>query len=249
MKWKDFFYYQERDKRGILLLLILIALVSGLHFFWKKSAAPPPGSLESDSLKTAFEEFQKTLIEDENTKRTEAYEQRKQAYYEQRNNRSYTYNDRNRQPYEKKKYPGSTYQKPEKLSPGQSILINEADTSDWKKVPGIGSGYAKRIVKYRELLGGFVSEEQLKEVYGFSEELFAQVRSYFKTDSHVRKLAVNQLPFEQLRTHPYLNYKQAKTIVDLRQRRGKINSIKTLQLLEEFPEGDIKRLAPYLSFE
>ncbi|MBP1618712.1 MAG: Competence protein ComEA helix-hairpin-helix repeat region [Bacteroidetes bacterium] len=247
MKWKDFFYYSESDKKGILLLLVLVIGLLLLRVFWNNSDAPPDAIRESDSLKTAFETFQKTLIEDERMERNRAYEERRKAFYEKYKQKDYAYKEY--KPYEKQNYPTPTYQKQEKLSPGQTILVNEADTADWKKIPGIGSGYAKRIVKYRDLLGGFVSADQLKEVYGVSEELFGEVKPYLKLDSHIKKLAVNQLSMDQFRGHPYLNYKQARTIVDLRQRRGKISSIKTLQMLDEFSEEDIRRLSPYLSFE
>ncbi len=247
MKWKDFFYYSESDKRGILLLLVLLVGLLLLRVFWNNSAPPPEAIRESDSLKTAFETFQKTLIEDERIERNQAYEDRRKAFYEKNKHNDYAYKEY--KAYDKQNYPTPTYQKQEKLSSGQTIPINEADTADWKKVPGIGSGYAKRIVKYRDQLGGFVSVDQLREVYGINEELFAGVKPYAKLDSRVRKLAVNQLSMDQFHGHPYLTYKQAKTIVDLRQRRGKINSIKTLQMLDEFSEEDIKRLSPYLSFE
>lgn len=247
MGWKKFFYYSESDKKGILLLLVLVVALLMLRIFWNNSDAPPNAIRESDSLKTAFDAFQKTLIEEERIQRNMAYEERRKAFYDNYKRKDYTYKEY--KPYDKQNYPAPTYQKQEKLSSGQTIPINEADTADWKRVPGIGSGYAKRIVKYRDLLGGFASVEQLKEVYGFSEELFSEVKPYLKLDSHIRKLAVNQLSIDQFRGHPYLNYKQAKIIVDLRQRRGKINSIKTLQMLDEFSEEDIRRLSPYLSFE
>jgi DNA uptake protein ComE-like DNA-binding protein len=247
MKWKDFFYYSESDKKGILLLLVLMSGVLLLRVFWTDRRAPTDAIGESDSLKTAFESFQKTLIEDERMDRNREYEEKKKAFYEKYKHEDYA--NKQYEPYDKQNYPTSTYQKQEKLSPGQTIPVNEADTSDWKKIPGIGSGYAKRIVKYRDLLGGLASVDQLKEVYGFSEELLAEVKPYLKFDAHIKKLAVNQLSLDQFRGHPYLNYKQAKTIVDLRQRRGKISSIKTLQMLDEFSEEDIRRLSPYLSFE
>lgn len=260
MKWKDFFYYSESDKRGILLLFVLALLLILLRLFWDKSESPPEKITESDSLKTAFESFQHTLIEDEKTERNRIYNAKRETYYENyRHNPYYENKNRNEykeyrnykndKAYEKKDYPKPTYQKQVKLVVGQTISLNANDTSEWKKIPGIGSGYAKRIVKYQDLLGGFASVNQLKEVYGFNNELFEQVKPFVKEDAHIKKLSVNQFSLDQLRTHPYLNYKQAKAIVDLRQRRGKINSIKTLQMLDEFSESDIQRLTPYLSFE
>lgn len=135
-----------------------------------------------------------------------------------------------------------------KLTEGETIFLNESDTADWKKIPGIGSVYASRIVKYRNLLGGFVSVNQLREVYGIDDELFAKIYPYIKTDGKYTKIAVNKLEFKQLLRHPYLNYKQVKVIVDLRRRKGNISSINELALLDEFTAEDIERLNPYLQF-
>lgn len=247
-KWKDFFYYRESDKRSILLLLVFIAVVAGVHVYLRATTPEMPENGDSDSLKTAFEDFQKTLTEEEAAERDKAYEERHQAYYD-RYQKEYPRHDFERKPYEKKDYPSAGFERQEKFSPGQTLSINGADTAEWKKIPGVGSAYAKRIVKYRDQLGGFVSAEQLKEVYGMDEELYAKVKPFVRVDMPPKMLFVNRLSADQLQAHPYLSYKQAKVIADLRQRRGKIGSIKTLQLLDEFTEEDIKRLAPYLSFE
>ncbi len=65
MKSNSFFYYSQGEKRGILLLLILIALSFVAHLLWQKDEKAPAEIRESDSLRTAFEQFQKTLIEEE----------------------------------------------------------------------------------------------------------------------------------------------------------------------------------------
>ena len=247
MKWKDFFYYQERDKRGILLLFILIGVLLLVHLLWQKNEPSPSQVQESDSLKMAFESFQKTIVEDERMQRNQAFEKRRQEYYSKYRQNYYT----NRNNTNNKNFSETRpiYAKQEKLAPGQTISLNQADTTEWKKIPGIGSGYAKRIVKYRDLLGGFSSVEQLREVYGMTDELFTQISPYIKGDLHFHKLMINTLTIDDLRKHPYLNYRQARVIVDLRQRRGKLSSIKTLQMLDEFSEEDIRKIAPYLSFE
>ena len=117
-----------------------------------------------------------------------------------------------------------------------------------RKLPGIGSSYASRIVKYRELLGGYVSLEQLLEVYGMENELYSRIIPYISTDTNYRKIKVNELEFRELLRHPYLNYKQVQAIVSLRRRKGDIVSIGELSMLDEFTSADIDRLEPYLEF-
>ena len=65
---------------------------------------------------------------------------------------------------------------------------------------------------------------------------------------HYIKLNVNELELRDLLRHPYLDYEQVKTIVNLRERKGRINSIKELSMLSEFTKEDIERLKPYLQF-
>ena len=126
--------------------------------------------------------------------------------------------------------------------------MNETDTTQWKKIPGIGSSYAFRIIKYKNLLGGYVYKEQLMEVYGVDNEMYSRIEKYIVADSNYIKLNVNELEFRDLLRHPYLDYEQVKTIVNLRERKGRINSIKELSMLSEFTKEDIERLKPYLQF-
>jgi DNA uptake protein ComE-like DNA-binding protein len=142
----------------------------------------------------------------------------------------------------------AAYPAKEKLSKGETVSLNETDTTVWKKIPGIGSVYAARIVKYRNLLGGFVRVEQLLEVYGIDQELFSRIAVYIESDGNFRKIQVNQSEFKELLRHPYLNYKQVQAITGLRRRKGNITSIRELSMLDEFTPEDILRLEPYLEF-
>lgn len=137
----------------------------------------------------------------------------------------------------------------EKYPLGTTIDINTADTTEWKKVPHVGSSFARRIVKYRNLLGGYHNLEQLREVYGLDQELYDKIRPWLKPDvGEPVKLAVNKLSLERMRAHPYLNFYQAKAIVELRKKK-KLAGLSDLQLLEEFSATDLLRLEPYLSFD
>jgi DNA uptake protein ComE-like DNA-binding protein len=137
----------------------------------------------------------------------------------------------------------------EKFPAGTLVELNAADTATLKKVPGIGSVFAGRIVKYRSLLGGFYSVAQLREVYGM-EERYHSLQNWFYADSSlVAKLPVNRLSSNALARHPYLNDKQARALGQLRNRKGRIGGWENLRLLEEFTEADRERLAAYLSFQ
>ena len=140
---------------------------------------------------------------------------------------------------------GKVYSYPQKLKAGQHININSADTTALMKIPGIGSHYAKSIIRYRERLGGYAKTEQLLEIEGFPEAAL-----FFITidKEHIKKLNVNNLSLSQLRKHPYLNYYQAKEICDYRRMRGPLKSLQELRLLKDFPPDEIERLEPYITF-
>ena len=133
-----------------------------------------------------------------------------------------------------------------KYPEGTLVDVATADTTELKKIPGIGSGIAKAIVGYRTRLGGFYSLEQLREIKYITPELM----KWFKLEEvPLRKIAVNRASLEQLRAHPYLNFYQAKVIVEHRRKKGEIKSLSRLSLYEEFTEKDLERLSNYLSFD
>ena len=114
-----------------------------------------------------------------------------------------------------------------KYPEGTLVDVNTADTAELKKVPGIGSGIAKAIVSYRERLGGFCSVEQLEEVDYVTPALL----KWFKLETpSVRKLDINKMTLDALRSHPYFNFYQAKVIVEHRRKKGPIKSLSQLAL-------------------
>ena len=133
-----------------------------------------------------------------------------------------------------------------KYPEGTKVNANLADTVELKKIPGIGSGIARMIVAYRERLGGFYSLEQLLEVKYMTPEL---LEWFSLGEVAVRRLQINRAGLEKLRSHPYLNFYQAKVIVEHRRTRGELKSLSQLSLYEEFTEKDLIRLAAYVSFD
>jgi competence ComEA-like helix-hairpin-helix protein len=146
---------------------------------------------------------------------------------------------------EERKKDTTQYSYPRKLKEGQYININSADTTELQKIPGIGSYYARSIIRYRERLGGFVSMSQIQEVEGVPETAL----HYMNIDAkHIRKMNVNQLSLTELRKHPYLNFYQAKEIVNYRRTHGPLKSAEELRLLKDFPPAEIERIKPYLAY-
>jgi len=134
---------------------------------------------------------------------------------------------------------------PVKLKDTERVVLNTADTTQLKRVPGIGSYFARRIMRYGQQLGGYVSVDQLDEIEDFPED----AKKYFVIEQPVvRKVNVNQLTVQQLRRHPYINYFQAKEIVNYRRTKGPLHSLDELRLSRDFPPEAIRRLEPYVEF-
>lgn len=140
-----------------------------------------------------------------------------------------------------------TYERPSHPVVVKKIELNTADTADLKELRGIGSGYAKRIIKYRERLGGFCKPEQLMEVYGFTQELYEKVAPNIVIDGdEVRKINLNTATVDQLKRHPYLDYYQAKAIVNYRNSAGRFATVNDLLKANLIYPETFEKIKPYL---
>ena len=134
----------------------------------------------------------------------------------------------------------------------EMVELNSADTTRLKMLRGIGSGYAKMIVAYREKLGGFYKAEQLLEVYKFPDETYQKIKHQLSVDTTlIRKIKINQATVKELKSHPYISYYQALSIVENRELQPamRYNSLYDMVVDEDLKEEDILRVAPYFSFE
>ena len=249
MNWKDFLYYSRKESIAILFLLVIILLTLNLNILLSKRNSSPFTIAENDSLIASFERLHQTM-------KDKKFEQQQVNYKERDNTKSVDNLPSESNPTSQSQKETNErefkYPRQEKLKESEFIFLNETDTAQWKKVPGIGSAYAARIVKYNNLLGGFTSIAQLKEVYGVDDELFDKISLYVQEESNIinkcKKLEVNKLEFKELIAHPYIDYEQTKAIVNLRRRIGNISSIDELAMLDEFTPEDIKRISPYMQF-
>ncbi|MEM9930686.1 MAG: helix-hairpin-helix domain-containing protein, partial [Bacteroidota bacterium] len=138
---------------------------------------------------------------------------------------------------------------PKALPELASFDINSADTSAWKTLPGVGSYRAKRIVRFREALGGFSSVAQVGDTRGLPDSTFADIQPYLKLGKIFRPLAINHATFEELNRHPYLSRNLANLIVRNREKFGRFNGPEDLKRLRLITEKNLPRLLPYFSFE
>ena len=139
----------------------------------------------------------------------------------------------------------SQHHYPVKIRETEQVVLNTADTTSLKTIPGIGPYFARKIVQYGQRLGGYVSIDQLDEIEGFPQE----AKHYLVINQpQTQKLNVNRMTLDELKRHPYISFFQAKAITDYRRLHGPLHSLNELRLSKDFPPDAIKRLLPYVAY-
>lgn len=127
------------------------------------------------------------------------------------------------------------------------VDINQADTSAFVSLPGIGSKLASRIVSFREKLGGFYSIEQIGEIYGLPDSAFQKIKQYLRLDNpSVKKININTATVDELRAHPYIKYSIANPIVAYRNEHGNFSKLEDLKKVMVVTDEIFYKIAPYL---
>lgn len=148
---------------------------------------------------------------------------------------------------EKKEFIVKNFPKKEKL---EIININEATQEDLMKIYGIGEGLSSRILKQKEIVGSFVSMEQMKEIWGLSPEVINELNAHFKVviPLNLKKINVNDASLKELAQFSYFKYGLAKQIVTYRSMNGNFNNIEDLSKIKDFPVEKAKIISLYLEF-
>ena len=143
-----------------------------------------------------------------------------------------------------------TFEKPEELDVEAKIEVelNSADTTDLMQLSGIGSVFAKRIIKYRQLLGGFYSTEQLLEVYNFPEETYRNIHSNISADTErIQPIRLNFAEYGELLRHPYLEKEDVEEILEFRNKKGPFRNLEEFEKLGILDTEKVEELRPYLT--
>lgn len=232
---RELFYLRKSDRKVIITLLCVIAIAFGVIFLTgsdgESNELTPADTLQKEARRDSFQrhpyrESNKTV-----------YIRTKVIYRDTAYHRGKALTEAE---YDSVK---AHYQ--EKIKPGEHVVLNTADTTILKTVPGIGTYFAKKVVAYGQRLGGYVSVDQLDEIEGFPLD----AKEYLKIEGATpRKLNVNTLTLNELRKHPYINFYQAKAITDYRRLHGPLRSLTDLRLSKDFPLEAIQRLEPYIEF-
>jgi DNA uptake protein ComE-like DNA-binding protein len=138
--------------------------------------------------------------------------------------------------------------KPVYIPSSQTVELNAADTEALLSLRGIGPAFSKRILNFRNALGGFIAVEQLKEVYGFPDSTYQQIKGRLTVDAgKVRKININQATEEELGKHPYIGRKLASNIIKFRNEIRSYSEIGQLKQVPLINDEKYRKIAPYLS--
>jgi len=127
------------------------------------------------------------------------------------------------------------------------VPLNLSDSADLIQIKGIGPVLSTRIIKYRNLLGGYVRKEQLLEVYGLTTERFEEIMEAVYIDTaNILPILLNETDEYGLERHPYLNIYQARALIRYREINGRFDEIDEIIKNQLLPEDVFEKIKPYL---
>jgi DNA uptake protein ComE-like DNA-binding protein len=128
--------------------------------------------------------------------------------------------------------------------------LNKCDSAELERLPGIGPVLAARIIKFRKLLGGFVSVDQLKEVYGLSDSTFSIISSRVNANpSDISFIQINKATYKELIRHPYFERYDVQAVIKYRELNGRINAFDDLIENKVITGKKTLKIRPYLVYD
>jgi len=140
--------------------------------------------------------------------------------------------------------------KPSVKTPNLSIIeINSASSPNLETSLGLTSYLAKRIISYKNILGGYINKKQLKEVYGLNDSIYNTIEKYIEIDtSLIKRIDMNNIEFKQLLKHPYFDYNTTKSFFKARNKVGSFSSLNQIKLIDGVSDSTVNKAGNYLYF-
>jgi competence protein ComEA len=220
---KSWFGFTRRERRSSFILLVVIIVILCLRI------TVPEKSIDiediSDSIMVSSSDYRKV-------EEIEARQTRNIIHYN--NSRPDTASKKRNVRYTQKK---------------SLINLNRCDTTELISLPGIGPVLSVRIIKYRNLLGGYASVNQLSEVYGLPPETFNLIKERVYADtSLVVRISINSAGYKELSRLPYFEKYEVQVILKYRDLKGRIGGIDELVENKLIPLEKGTKVRPYLDF-
>lgn len=226
---KEYFNFSASQRKGMIILLVLILAISYMHLALPHMIRYPKVDHSllieqveriSDSIKTARNS--NYSVKDSSKKKKKVFRQTSGAH--------------------------DGYKRKDRADTVTAFVnINLADSAGLTVLPGIGPVFAGRIVRYRELVGGFHDPWQLLEVYGMDSTRLKGFINRIEVYRHdIRTININRAGFREVLRHPYLEYEDVLSIFRLRDQTGIIPNIRDLDSLFQTRAAWWQKVAPYI---
>ncbi|MDP4283569.1 MAG: helix-hairpin-helix domain-containing protein [Bacteroidota bacterium] len=132
----------------------------------------------------------------------------------------------------------------------QLVDINLGDADDYIVLPGIGSKLSKRIIAFRDQLGGFYSIDQVAETYFLPDSTFQKIKPYLVlNDEPLKKININKATIDEMKLHPYINYNLANAIFQYRNQHGNFISVDDIKKIMMVTDDLYHKVFPYLTIK
>lgn len=130
------------------------------------------------------------------------------------------------------------------------VDVNAANLKDILRAREITYFDAKQILRKRDELGGFYSEDQLAEVWQSTPEKIAVWKKYLVINPHaVRKIDINDCSVNELANHPYISWNLANSLVKLRIQNGPYQQIEDTKKSVLMSNELFEKVKPYFKIE
>ena len=130
------------------------------------------------------------------------------------------------------------------------VDLNTADAVELESIPGIGSFFSAKIIEQREGLGGFISDNQLLDIWKFDTEKLRAIQPYIKISiDDIKQININTSSIDELKSHPYISYAVANSIVKMKEQRGDYFEVEEIKKSKLVDEELFEKIEPYLKIK
>ncbi len=214
---RDLFTYSANERYGLIVLIFLLMAVSGYNIWLARHVSFPHEPAEASG---------KSFPVADSMRPVSLEKKYKSATYGSR--------DRSYASFHPDKYK-------------RTLEMNTADSAGFEHLPGIGGILARRIIRYRTLLGGFYDSRQLTEVYGISDSVYMLICSRLQADtSKIARLNLNEADEKTMARHPYIGKYVAAGIVKYRETKGRIKDLNEITNNGLVEKDQMERLKFYV---
>jgi len=231
LKWRDAFTFTRSELRGfrVLTIALLLTIVARVVYF--RCIEPPRIQFK---IPAVWLESDTSCINEDKRVGSATNQQGGAGVYAKRDHRKWH-----------DSIPAKNYALPFKRS--RIIELNTADTIELRSLPSIGPWLARKIVEYRDRLGGYFHAEQLLEVYRLTPGKLDTISSFLVIDTEVvKRIDINSIRLEELLKHPYLSRSQAKALLAYREKHGAFGTVEDLKKCLLIDEKTFEKVRDYV---